>query len=499
MVRRLVEYQQVHVSAHEYAQTQPALLAAGERAHGLERVLAREAEGAQAVARLLHGAAALVYHRVRGGEVRVAELDYLRQIRHAHGGAAAHVARVGLLLAHYELDQRALAGAVVAYDGDALAARDLELHAGEQRPAGKALAEVVGDEHFVGAKLALFESGGEPFGLLGLLRLAQPLYALFHGERPLVQLVVAHERPEVHLRGGLLQLLYLGLVLFVLLQLLVEAALPLHGVEAVVAGVELRAAVDYLDAALSYGVQEISIVAYCQHRAAEVGDVVLQPLGGAQIQVVRRLVQQKDVRVLEYEPREVDARLFAAGELVELPRAHLGRDVQAVGHAVALPVHVVAAEAAEVVAQAVILVQQRAGRVRGHERLQLTQAVRHGAQPGVRLAQHVLGRPPGGVDGYLRDKPYPAPLVYGDGALVGRVLAGQQPEQRGLAAAVGAQYADVLARVDLKAEVGEHVVADLEGFFQILDVYIYHFATLLSYYGLVSNLYHARSALRSAM
>ena len=271
---------------------------------------------------------------------------------------SAHIARVGLLLAHYELDQRALAGAVVAYDGDALAARDLELHAGEQRPAGKALAEVVGDEHFVGAKLALFKTGGEPFGLLGLLRLAQPLYALFHGERPLVQLVVAHERPEVHLRGGLLQLLYLGLVLLILPQLLVEAPLPLDHIEAVVPGVELRPAVHYLYAPLGHRVQEVAVVADGQHRAAEVQYVVLQPLRGAQVQVVGGLVEKEDIGVLQDEAGQVHARLLAAAELVELALAHRGRDVEAVGHAVALPVHIVPAQAAEVVAEAVVLVEQ---------------------------------------------------------------------------------------------------------------------------------------------
>src|SRR5699024_10080488 len=140
---------------------------------------------------------------------------------------------------------------------------------------------------------------------------------------PLVQLVVAHEGPEVELRGGLLQLLELGLVLLVFAKLLVEAALPLHGVEAVVARVELRAPVYNLDAALGHGVEEIAVVAYGEHRAAKMGDIVLEPLGGAEVKVVRRLVQKQDVRVLENEPREVDARLLPAGELCKLPRAHI--------------------------------------------------------------------------------------------------------------------------------------------------------------------------------
>ena len=72
-------------------------------------------------------------------------------------------------------------------------------------------------------------------------------------------------------------------------------------------------------------------------------------LRGAHVEVVRRLVQQEDVRVLKDEPREVHAGLFAAGEQGKLPLPQLGRDIEAVGHAVALMVHVIAAQAAEVV------------------------------------------------------------------------------------------------------------------------------------------------------
>ena len=164
-----------------------------------------------------------------------------------------------------------------------------------------------------------------------------------------MQLVVAHEGPEVQLRRRGFQLGYLGLVLLVFLELFLKAALTLHGVEAVVAGVELRAPLRYLHAALGHDVEEIAVVAYGEHGAAEVEDVVLQPLRGAHVEVVSRLVQQEDVRVLKDEPREVHAGLFAAGEQGKLPLPQLGRDIEAVGHAVALMVHVIAAQATEVV------------------------------------------------------------------------------------------------------------------------------------------------------
>ena len=114
--------------------------------------------------------------------------------------------------------------------------------------------------------------------------------------------------------------------------------------------------------------------------------VRLEPLGRAQIEVVGRLVEQEDIRVLQDEPREVHARFFPAGERVKRLHAHLGRDVQTVGDAVALVLHVVSAEAAEVFRQAVVFGQQRGGIVGRHARGQLVHARLHVIEPPVCLA-----------------------------------------------------------------------------------------------------------------
>ena len=311
---------------------------------------------------------------------------------------------------------------------------------------------------------------------LGLFALAELFYTLFHGEGALVQLVVAHESPEVQLCRRCLKLGDLGLVLLVFLELLLKTALPLHGVEAVIAGVELRLAVRYLHTALGHDVEEIAVVADGQHGAAEVENVVLQPLRGAHVEVVSRLVQQEDVRVLEYEPREIHAGLFAAGEQGELAPAHLGGDVEAVGDAVALVVHVVAAEAAKIVRELVIFFEQRLAAVRGHEALELLHSRGHGPQAGVRLAQHVLGGPALGVDGDLAYESHAPPAAYGRRALVGLQLAGEDAEERGLAAAVGAEYTHALPGRDFKGQPVQHRMADLEGFFQVLYAYVSHFS-----------------------
>lgn len=103
MVRRLVKDEEIDLPAHEHAQPQPRELAARERRHGLEHVLAAKAVGGELIARLLRRALALVEHRVEHGALRHGEADDLRQVRRAHGRPALHPAGIRRLLVHDEL------------------------------------------------------------------------------------------------------------------------------------------------------------------------------------------------------------------------------------------------------------------------------------------------------------------------------------------------------------------------------------------------------------
>ena len=180
--------------------------------------------------------------------------------------------------------------------------------------------------------------------------------------------------------------------------------------------------------------------------------ICLEPLGRAQVKVVGRLVEQEDIRVLKDEPREVHARFFPAGERVKRLRTHLGRNVQTVGDAVALVLHVVPAETAEVFRQAVVFGQQRGGIVGRHARGQLVHARLHVIETPVRLTQHVLRRPAVGVDRDLRDQPQPPPGGDGYRAGVGLQFAREDAEKRRLAAAVAPEDAHTLPGVDVKCD-----------------------------------------------
>ena len=118
-----------------------------------------------------------------------------------------------------------------------------------------------------------------------------------------MQLVRAHERPQMQIVRRLLQMGDLLLVFLILPAQLLVPALLFLGIERIVAVIKLRLAVDDLNDPLRDLVEKPAVVRYGEHRPLEVEQIVLQPLGGAQVQMVGRLVQQQYVRVFQNEAR----------------------------------------------------------------------------------------------------------------------------------------------------------------------------------------------------
>ena len=307
----LVQDQKVDLVVHQHAQPQAALLPAGEHRHGLEHVLSPEVIGRQPVPGTLGRKAFFGGHHVLHQiPVRVVKVDDLGQVRLLHLGAGLDAAVVRVQLPYDHLDEGRLAGAVVADEGDALAPLHLQADAFKQMLVPVGLGHVPDAQHLVPVELRGGEPGVHLPGLGGLGGGAHPLDALFHGDGPAVGLVHAHEGPHPQLLRRLLQLLDLGLLLFVLLHPLLVAALLLHGVETVIPAVKLRLAVLDLDDPGDGAVQEVPVMGDGDHRAPESPDVLLQPLSGVEVQVVGGLVQQQDVRVLQDEAAQVHPGLL---------------------------------------------------------------------------------------------------------------------------------------------------------------------------------------------
>ena len=133
---------------------------------------------------------------------------------------------------------------------------------------------------------------------MGLFGFFDPLHTVLNRHGPAEQSAVV-DTPALHPVQGIAQLLQLGLLLLVLLQLQVKPGLLFIHIERVVAGVELRMAVGDLNDPISYLIDEIAVMGNGQHSTLEIIDIALQPFHAAKIQVVGRLVQQQNVRLFQ--------------------------------------------------------------------------------------------------------------------------------------------------------------------------------------------------------
>ena len=299
MVGRLVQNEEIDLLVHQHTQSQAAQLAAGQHRHRLKHILPLKLVGGQPVPGALgRHTLFLVQHSIQNAALRVVKVNDLWQVCCLYRRPQLKDAAVRRFQTQQHIQQRRLSGAVFADQGDALTVLHPQIDVGEQCPSVEGLGNPLHLQHLVALELAAGKAGIHFFGLGGLLRSTHPLDALFHGEGPLMKGVIAHEGPQVHLLGSLFQLLDLGLLLEILLQALLVAALLLHGVEAVIPAVKLRLSVQHLDDAGNGAVQKIPVVGDGHHRATEGADVFLQPLRGLKVQMVGGLVQQQDIRVL---------------------------------------------------------------------------------------------------------------------------------------------------------------------------------------------------------
>ena len=100
---------------------------------------------------------------------------------------------------------------------------------------------------------------------------------MLNGHGPAIQGAVI-DAPALHPLHGVAQLLELGLLLLVLLQLQVKAGLLFVHVERVVTGIELGVAFGDLNYPVGHLVDEIPVMGNSQNRTFEGVDILFQPL-----------------------------------------------------------------------------------------------------------------------------------------------------------------------------------------------------------------------------
>ena len=265
-------------------------------------------------------------------------------------------AAVRLFVAGDHAEQGGLAGAVRSDDPDDAAGRQFEGEIVDQEIVAETLSQVLEVDHVL----------PEPFGdrdddLRGLRRLVGGLR-----QQLLIALVARLRLRLPRARRGGDPLLLAGeraLPRLLLAALLLEPLLLLHQPGGVVAFVgNAAAAVEFEDPAGDV-VEEIAVVGDDEDGAGIVAQMPFEPHHGFGVEVIGRLVEQKQVRLRQEQPAKRDAPLLAAGKL-----RHVGavrRAAQRVHRLVDLGVEIPEVLGLDLVLQLGHLVSGLVGIVRG--------------------------------------------------------------------------------------------------------------------------------------
>jgi len=246
----------------------------------------------------------------------------------------------------------------------------------------------------------------------------------------------------------------LALLVFVGGQLLLFVRLALLKVFVIAAPVADQPALADFDNAADDLVEELAVVRNDEDRARITLEIFLEPEQRLEVEVVGRLVQQQQIRLLRQQPRQVRPHHPAAAHLarraveVRLAKTQPGEDLLGPG------LQAVAAQRAKAIVRVVMdfLRGQRRGRVIGFPGLE------DAAQPGV-------FRGDGGgqfEDGFIGDRgAFLRQVAKGNAALavelagVGGLLPEDNREQGGLAGSVRAHQPDAVLAIDLQRGIGE--------------------------------------------
>ena len=390
VVGRLVEHQQVGLGQHQLGERHAALLAAAEAADSLQHLVAREQKAAQMASHLaLRPIRRHLPHLVEHGVARPQAGQFLVVIRHGDVAASAQDAVVGRFLAHQQAQQGALAGTIGPRQADLLAAVDGERQAPQHLAVAVALLQVAAHQHLV----VFAPVGGEPHVHAATVaaRLVQALHARQH-------LLAALRLPGV-LPGDVAADKFLvtpdlGLLLVVGLCLLLAAQRLGRHVGGIIAGVALQAVLLQLDDLIDGAVEKIAIVRHHDDGARVVPQDALQPFRRLHVEVVRGLVEQQQIGLLQKHAGQGGDVLLAAAEVPNRRLQRLAAKPQSGERGLNAGVDGIALPSAERLHQRPIALHVGvAGLLLRHARFQAAHFRLHVQQGAERLAHLVVQRP----------------------------------------------------------------------------------------------------------
>jgi hypothetical protein len=464
VVRRLVEDQHVGARVDEHGDRQPPALAAGQAVERLLGLLAAEQEAPQQRPRLVRLELRRALAGLDHGAGRAQLLCVLGQQAELEVVPAAQLARVELALARERLDQRRLAGPVGADERDVLPALEPELGVAQELALADPQRAALDLEHDAAGPLGRLEGEAERLAVPGVA--ADPLDLLQLLDARL-RLARAGARAEA--RDETLERLDLRLLLLDRApeRQLARGLLLAPGVPGALE--VLRAPALELEHGGADRLEEPAVVRDEHDGGVERLQVRLQPLERGDVEVVRRLVEQQQVRVARQRAGQRGARELPAGERRQVAVEMRVAEPEPVQRAVDAFAPGVAAGVLQPGLGARVGVE-RAGvhRAVGHRVLQLRQP-RLERQQVTAAAEHVVAQREVAVArgalvvqldaGLLGERELPA---------VDRRLAREHPQQRRLARAVAARQGQPVAALQLEGDapqegVPRHVLGEVGG------------------------------------
>ena len=219
-----------------------------------------------------------------------------------------------------DVEEGGFARAVGADDSDALAAREVEADILEKRLFGVGFGEVMDLEYIESGGLFDFqvEDGFLAVAADGLHQLGRFNQARHAAGLEAIEALLAAAGLLGTLPGAEAANVFLFLgdegLLLIVGPLLGKLAVGLEvGIAGIVAAVLLDLAIDHVEDFIDHGIEKIAVVR--DHHQRNVGHLVergFQPVEHRQIEVIRRLIQQHQIRPLEQQPRELGPRFLPA-------------------------------------------------------------------------------------------------------------------------------------------------------------------------------------------
>ena len=478
VVRGLVQAQQRRGGNEHLRQSQPAFLSAGKHVDALFHGVTGEQERTEQRADLRHSP--LRRNPIELLEDRVARMQLLqlvlREIAHGHMRPVFQRARIGGRHAGNHLQQRGLAGAVRTDECDFLAAVHREIQMLVYNVVAVRLRDVLELHNEIARARRLTEvemDGPAALGNLDALDLLQLAHAVLH-------LLCLRGLVAETLDEGL-HMLDLRVLLLLRRHELLIAYIAFAQVIAVVAGIERDLLHCQLRHAVHHVVHELAVVADHDDRAGVAAQETLQPFHAFQVQVVRGLVQQKDLGVADQQLRQRDAHLPAAGIVGRRTPHVLLAESEAEQDAADVRLQLVAAHHLVCVARAPERLELFLGRIRTQRILQRAQLIRRMDDFRVALHDLVEDGTVSHLDGLLLQIAHACALCEQDASFVCGFATADDVQQRGLARAVLAHQGKPVVLLQLESDIGEQG-ASAERFRDVLKLQDHAIVISVSYY-----------------